>query len=69
MDEKAVEGRAFPPLTVADPRVLRARRGAVLVRDAGELPCQVCGAPVVEEGGRRICLNCGFMAGCSEGTF
>ncbi len=67
MDEK-VEGVAFPPLTLADPRVLRARRKTILVRDAGELPCQVCGAPVVVEGGKRICLHCGFMAGCSEGT-
>jgi len=67
--EERVEGKAFQPLTLADPRVLRSRRGAVLVRDAGELPCQVCGAPVVVEGGRRICLNCGFMAGCFEGIF
>ncbi len=68
MDEK-VEGVAFPPLTLADPRVLRAaRRGAYLVRDAGELPCEVCGAPVVVEGGKRICLHCGFMAGCTGGT-
>ncbi len=40
-----------------------------LVRDAGQLPCGVCGAPVVADGGKRICLQCGFMAGCSGGTY
>ena len=66
MDTKR-EGLAFPPLPVADPRVMRARRGAVLPRDSGELPCEMCGAAVVAYHCKRICLRCGFMTGCSEG--
>lgn len=66
MDEK-VEGVAFPPLPAFDPRVARARRGPVLVRDAGELPCEMCGRAVVAYHCKRICLHCGFMTGCSEG--
>ncbi len=66
MDERA-EGVAFPPLPVADPRVARAKRGPVLIRDAGELPCEMCGSPVVEYRSQRICLQCGFMTGSSEG--
>jgi hypothetical protein len=66
MAEK-LEGVAFPPLPVIDPRVLRAQRGPVLVRDAGELPCEVCGSAVVAYHCRRVCLHCGFMSGCSEG--
>jgi hypothetical protein len=66
MDTKR-EGLAFPPLPVADPRVTKARRGPVLLRDSGELPCEMCGAAVVAYHGRRICLRCGFMTGCSEG--
>ena len=65
MDEK-IEGAAFPPLAIADPRVARARRGPVLARDAGELPCEMCGSPVVAYHCKRICLQCGFMTGCSE---
>jgi hypothetical protein len=66
MDEKT-EGLAFPPLPVADPRVARARRGPLLFRNAGELPCAMCGASVVEYRCKRICLHCGFMAGSPEG--
>jgi hypothetical protein len=66
MDEK-VEGVALPPLPVADPRVARARRGPFLARSAGELPCGICGASVVEYHRTRICLHCGFMTGCSLG--
>ncbi len=66
MDEK-IEGFALPPLPVADPRVARARRGPSLARGAGELPCAMCGATVVEYDCKRICLQCGFMSGCSEG--
>ena len=66
MDEK-LEGLALPPLPVADPRVARARRGSSLQRDTGELPCEMCGSPVVAYHCRRICLHCGFMTGCSEG--
>jgi hypothetical protein len=61
------EGAAVPPLPVADPRVGRARRGGVGLRGAGELPCEMCGAPVVAHHCKRICLHCGFMTGCSEG--
>ncbi len=66
MDDK-VEGVAFPPLPVVDPRVVRARREPILVRGAGELPCEMCGAAVVAYHCKRICLQCGFMTGCSEG--
>ena len=66
MDEKR-EGLALPPLPVADPRVARARRGPFLQCDMGELPCEMCGSPVVAYHCKRICLHCGFMTGCSEG--
>ena len=66
MDDKR-EGLALPPLPVADPRVARARRGAGPSGDAGEMPCEVCGAAVVVYHCKRICLHCGFMTGCSEG--
>jgi hypothetical protein len=61
------EGLAFPPLPVFDRRVERSRQGAIPVRDAGELPCEMCGATVVAYHCKRICLRCGFMTGCSEG--
>jgi hypothetical protein len=66
MDTKR-EGLAFPPVPVADPRSDRVRGGRFLARDAGELPCEMCGAAVVTYHCRRICLRCGFMTGCSEG--
>jgi hypothetical protein len=66
MDQK-VEGFVLPPLPVGDPRVARARRGSSLARDAGGVPCLICGSTVVEYDGKRICLQCGFMSGCSEG--
>jgi hypothetical protein len=66
MDEK-VEGVALQPLPVADPRVARARRGPFPTRATGELPCLVCGSPLVEYNCKRICLHCGFMTGCSQG--
>jgi hypothetical protein len=43
------------------------RPGVLLPRDAGELRCEMCGAPVIESHCKRICLRCGFMTGCSEG--
>ena len=61
------EGAALPPLPVADPRVARSRRGPFPTGDAGELPCEMCGAAVVAYHCKRICLHCGFMTGCSEG--
>jgi hypothetical protein len=64
MDEK-IEGAALPPLP-ADPRLARARPPS-LARGAGALPCEVCGSSVVAYHCKRICLRCGFMAGCSEG--
>jgi hypothetical protein len=66
MDEKR-EGPALPPLPVADPRVARARRGSFPPETTGDLPCEVCGSPVVAHHCKRICLHCGFMTGCSEG--
>jgi len=61
------EGLAFPPLPVTDRRVERSRDGAHQLRDAGELPCEMCGAVAVAFHCKRICLRCGFMTGCSEG--
>jgi hypothetical protein len=66
MDTKR-EGLAFPPLPVTDRRVERSRPGGHLLRDGGDLPCEMCGAPVVAYHCKRICLHCGFMTGCSEG--
>jgi len=65
MDVKA-EGAAFPPMPIARDRVRDARRGGASP-DAGELPCEMCGAAVVAYHCKRICLRCGFMTGCSEG--
>jgi hypothetical protein len=66
LNEK-IEGAAFPPVPVDDPRVTRARRGIDVLRDNGELPCEMCGSSVVAYHCKRICLHCGFMTGCSEG--
>jgi hypothetical protein len=66
MDEKS-EGLALPPLPVADPRVARARKGPATQCETGDLPCEMCGGPVVAYHCKRICLHCGFMTGCSEG--
>jgi len=65
--EQKREGLALPPMPVADPHVAWARRGPHLLRDAGELPCEMCGSVVVAYHCKRICLHCGFMTGCSEG--
>ena len=61
------EGPAFPPVPIAEDRARDTRRGPMLVRDAGEVPCEICGAAVVAYHCKRICLRCGFMTGCSEG--
>ena len=61
------EGPAFPPMPVADSRVGRGTRAGFSQREAGELPCEMCGAAVVAYHCKRICLRCGFMTGCSEG--
>jgi hypothetical protein len=66
MDEKS-EGPALPPLPVADPRVARAWKGTAAQCETGDLPCEMCGGPVVAYHCKRICLHCGFMTGCSEG--
>jgi hypothetical protein len=62
-----IEGAAFPPLPVDDPRVSRRRRGLHLGKSTGDLPCEMCGSSVVAYHCKRICLHCGFMTGCSEG--
>jgi len=62
------EGPAFRPMPVADPNGGRARREGKSQRDAGELPCEMCGAEIVAYHCKRICLHCGFMTGCSEGV-
>jgi hypothetical protein len=62
------EGIAFPPVPVAAGRRGAATlRGPMLVRDNLDLPCEMCGTPVVAYHCKRICLRCGFMTGCSEG--
>jgi len=66
MDAKS-EGAVFPPVPITDVRVREVRRSTFLARDAGELPCEMCGALVVAYHCKRICLRCGFMTGCSEG--
>jgi len=65
--KEKIEGAAFPPVPVDHPRLNRARRGSYVLRDDGELPCEMCGSPVVAYHCKRICLHCGFMTGCSEG--
>jgi hypothetical protein len=62
------EGAAVPPVPVNATRNGEAvRRGSLPLRPAAELPCEMCGAPVVATHCKRICLRCGFMTGCSEG--
>jgi hypothetical protein len=61
------EGAAFPPVPIDPGRARDAVRGAGLLRDGGELPCEMCGAEVIAYHCKRICLRCGFMTGCSEG--
>ena len=67
MDTKS-EGAAIPPVPVQEVRTREtSRRGESLPRDSREVPCEMCGAPVVTHHCKRICLRCGFMTGCSEG--
>jgi hypothetical protein len=66
--EDAKEGAVIPPVPYVRRRVREALRpGVLLPRDAGELRCEMCGAPVIASHCKRICLRCGFMTGCSEG--
>jgi hypothetical protein len=66
--ESKDEGAAIPPLPVRVPRTRDVvRRGGLKLHDSAELPCEMCGAPVVAYHCKRICLRCGFMTGCSEG--
>ena len=68
MDTKN-EGPLFPPLPmVRRPRRESATRNGQLKREAVALRCEMCGAEVIESHCKRICLSCGFMTGCSEGT-
>jgi hypothetical protein len=61
------EGVAFPPVptSYALPREAAGRLGR-LANDC-EPRCEMCGAEVVASHCKRICLRCGFVAGCSEG--
>jgi hypothetical protein len=66
--EDLKEGAVIPPVPYVRRRVREAiRPGVLLPRDAGELRCEMCGAPVIASHCKRICLKCGFMTGCSEG--
>jgi hypothetical protein len=62
------EGAVFLPVPLASQkgREIVVRNGIPLSVQ-GELPCEMCGAPVVASHCKRICLRCGFMTGCSEG--
>ena len=62
MDAKS-EGALFPPLPLPRGRFREAARGK-LTASEGELPCEICGAPVLAASCRRVCLTCGFMTGC-----
>jgi hypothetical protein len=62
------EGIAFPPVPVAPSRLRQtAGRGPRQLRDFLEMPCEMCGSPVLAYQCKRVCLRCGFMTGCSEG--
>jgi hypothetical protein len=68
MDTKD-EGAIVPPVPVQEVRAREtSRRGPAVPREPAELPCEMCGAPVVASHCKRICLRCGFMSGCSEGV-
>jgi hypothetical protein len=58
------EGIAFRPLPLA----LAAGREQEESKVGGSEPrCEMCGAVVIVSHCKRICLQCGFMTGCSEG--
>jgi len=59
--EAKSEGLVFPPLPLVRARVREAAA-------AGVPRCEMCGAEVIASHCKRICLRCGFMAGCSEGV-
>ena len=66
--ESSEKAPSFPPVPLrAVPAQGRGRRAGVLLPAAGELRCEMCGAPVIASHCKRICLRCGFMTGCSEG--
>jgi hypothetical protein len=67
MQKENAEGAVFPPVPFVRRRLLEAARpGRFLPRD-GDPRCELCGAPVIANHCKRICLRCGFMTGCSEG--
>ena len=57
----------FPPFPSRKTGCGRHAKGPIVARDVGDVPCEICGAPVVAYHCKRICLRCGFMTGCSEG--
>ena len=64
MDDTS-EGLAFPPV-YAHPG-WRYRDGAVFrPRLPASPPCEICGAAVLTVQCRRICLRCGYLAGCPQ---
>jgi hypothetical protein len=34
--------------------------------DDGTVPCELCGAPVLERHCKIVCRNCGYMRDCSD---
>jgi len=62
------EGAALPPFpSRGQLGQSKAAFSGRVVRDAGGLRCEMCGAAVLAAHCKRICLRCGFMTGCSEG--
>ena len=68
MDPKN-EGPLFPPVPlVRRPRSESVNRRGGQLSETAAPRCEMCGAEVIESHCKRICLRCGFMTGCSEGT-
>jgi hypothetical protein len=63
---KAAETGALVPGT---PFIVAGETGhrASMAELRESLDCEMCGAPVIANHSKRICLRCGFMTGCSEG--
>jgi hypothetical protein len=61
------EGVAGRPLPVLPPAPAPAPPRLYLSADRRDPHCEMCGHPVIAAHCKRICLDCGFMTGCSEG--
>ena len=62
------EGLVAQPTPALRRPVRELARGATRVRrESFEPRCEMCGHTVIATHCKRICLKCGFMAGCAEG--